>query len=252
MAKNIGLPLDYNNSEQWRLYNLSPRERRALVLSSTVTIIGEAPSGSHEAEKRWLIWKETSNPTGSITKEYAREGANNLQWIYAESSFIPEPNPNGAPYYIQLDSQIVIDGMIAGMPVANITVFDIDGGPHTITDIVDEFSMFSVSGTVLALTGTASLADIAYPVKLRAVDGDGKEYTQWFTITVNPVVPVTPTAPFTDKPLVMGKDYDNIGYVYPTTTSEVITYSLAGVTVRVISIDYATAAKTDITNVAIA
>lgn len=46
--------------------------------------------------------------------------------------------------------------------------------------------------------------------------------------------------------LVLGTDYDRIDAAYPTTTTEVYTYSLASVTVLTIRVTYLAANKKDI------
>lgn len=50
---------------------------------------------------------------------------------------------------------------------------------------------------------------------------------------------------------VMGVDYDLISYTYPTLSSEVITYTLGGSTVRTVTITYLTDKKRDISTVVI-
>jgi len=186
-------PSNQQNLHQWELYNSGPRERRMNVVSETVTIYGEAPSGAHEAEPRWVIWKETLDASGRIIKEYAQDGVNTLHWIYNEGAFDPVPDLSGKPYYIELDNNIVYDGMGAGLPVANITVFDIDDAFHTIQIAFDPFNKFQVSGNVLLLQDSVQLIDIAYPLKLRAIDDDGNSYDQIFAIYVQEMLPGTPT-----------------------------------------------------------
>lgn len=51
------------------------------------------------------------------------------------------------------------------------------------------------------------------------------------------------------KGLVQGEDYDRIDVTYPTTSSEVFTYSLSASNVQVITITYVTSSKKDILNV---
>lgn len=51
------------------------------------------------------------------------------------------------------------------------------------------------------------------------------------------------------KSIALGIDYDVIDITYPTSTTEIFTYSLATVEVRVIKITYASAAKKDLTKV---
>lgn len=51
------------------------------------------------------------------------------------------------------------------------------------------------------------------------------------------------------KAFALGVDYDVIDITYPTTTTEVFTYTLNTVTVRTIRLTYATAAKKDLTKV---
>lgn len=186
-------PSDQQNLHQWELYNSGPRERRMNVVSETVTIYGEAPSGAHEAEPRWIIWKETLDANGRIIKEYAQDGANNLLWIYNEGSFNPVPDFSGRPYYIELDNDCVFDGMGAGLPVANITVLDVDDSSHNITVVYDPFGKFQVSGNVLLLQDSVQLLDVAYPLRLRATDDDGNTYDQIFAIYVKEMPPVTPS-----------------------------------------------------------
>lgn len=187
-------PTDQQSLAQWSLYKTAPRERRMNVVSEFVTIYGEAPSGAHEAEPLWVIWKETKDENGRITTEFAQEGRNDLIWIYNSVAFNPAPDLSGRPYAIQLDNNIVYDGMFAGLPVANITVFDIDDLSHTITDVYDPANMFEVVGNVLVLTGNVQLNDIAYQLKLRATDDDGNSYDQWFAIYVQETPPVVPPA----------------------------------------------------------
>lgn len=51
------------------------------------------------------------------------------------------------------------------------------------------------------------------------------------------------------KELVLGQDYDKIAVTYPTTSTEVYTYSLSAVTVFTIRVTYSTAAKEILTTV---
>lgn len=185
-------PTDQQNLYQWDLYKTGPRERQMNVVSEDVTIYGEAPSGSHVAEPRWIIWRETKDDTGRITIDYAQDGTNTLYWIYNEIAFDPVPDFSGKPYHIQLDNNIVYDGMGAGLPVANIAVFDIDDTFHTITVSFDPFNKFQISGNVLLLQDSVQLIDIAYPLKLKAQDDDGNIYEEVFAIYVQDMPPVTP------------------------------------------------------------
>jgi hypothetical protein len=183
-----------NNLYEWSQYDNAPKERRNNIVSETVTIYGEAPSGAHEAEPRWIIWKETRQDNGQILREYAQDGRNDLLWIYNSNAFNPVPDPTGTPYAILLDNQIVFDGMGAGLPVANITVLDVDDIAHTITDIYDPSNKFIVMGNTLLLSDSVQLIDIAYPLKLRAVDDDGNIFEQMFTITVEDPAPAPQAA----------------------------------------------------------
>jgi hypothetical protein len=183
-----------NNLYEWSQYDNAPKERRNNIVSETVTIYGEAPSGAHEAEPRWIIWKETRQDNGQILREYAQDGRNDLLWIYNSNAFNPVPDPTGTPYAILLDNQIVFDGMGAGLPVANITVLDVDDIAHTITDIYDPSNKFIVMGNTLLLSDSVQLIDIAYPLKLRAVDDDGNIFEQMFTITVEDPSPAPQAA----------------------------------------------------------
>ena len=182
-------PSDQQNLAQWQLYQTAPRERRMNVVSEFETIFGEAPSGSHEAEPRWVIWRETKDENGRITRDYAQEGANNLLWIYNEVAFAPVPDASGIPYSIELDNDCVFDGMVAGLPVANITVADVDDVSHNITITYDPFNKFNVVGNTLLLADSVQLADIAYPLKLRAQDDDGNTFDQIFAIYVKDPTP---------------------------------------------------------------
>lgn len=49
--------------------------------------------------------------------------------------------------------------------------------------------------------------------------------------------------------LVLGSDYDRIDATYPTTTTEVYTYTLASVTVLAIRVTYQTASKKNLLSV---
>ena len=183
-------PTDRQNLHQQELFRASPRERRLNIVSETVTIYGEAPSGAHEAEPRWTIWRETRDANGRIDVDYAQDGANNLYWIYNTNAFEPVPDPTGRPYAIQLDNMCVFDGMGAGLPVANITVLDVDSSTHTVEVVFDPFNKFQVSGNVLLLQDSVQLVDIAYPLRLRATDEDGKMYDEVFAIEVKDAAPV--------------------------------------------------------------
>ena len=182
-------PTDKNNLTQWSLYETAPKERRMNVVSEYVTIYGEAPSGAHEAEPVWKIWKESKDENGRITVEFAQGGANNLYWIYNSVSFDPVVDLGGNPYFIQLDNDIVYDGMGAGLPVANISVFDVDDITHDIEVVHDPYNKFTVVGNVLVLTDTVQLIDIAYPLRLRATDDEGNSYDQVFAIYVQDTTP---------------------------------------------------------------
>jgi len=182
-------PTAQNNLTQWSLYQNSPRERRMNIVSEYETIFGEAPSGAHEAEPLWIIWRELKDENGRITREYAQDGANTLYWIYNTIAFLPVPDASGTPYSIELDNNIVYDGMGAGLPVANITVLDVDDVFHTITIVNDPFSKFTIIGNVLYLDDSVQLVDIAYPLKLRATDDDDNSFDQVFAIYVLDPVP---------------------------------------------------------------
>jgi hypothetical protein len=182
-----------NNLFEWSQYNQAPKERRNNIVSETVTIYGEAPSGAHEAEARWIIWKETREDNGQILREYAQDGRNDLIWIYNSIAFDPAPDLSGTPYAILLDNDIVYDGMGAGLPVANITVLDIDDTFHTLEIIYDPEDKFILSGNVLLLKNPVQLIDIAYPLKLRAIDDDGNIYEQMHAIYVNEIPGPGPT-----------------------------------------------------------
>lgn len=177
-------PTDQQNLAQWSLYQTAPRERRMNVVSEFETIFGEAPSGAHEAEPRWVIWREVKDENGRITRDYAQDGANNLYWIYNTIAFNPVPDQSGRPYSIELDNNIVFDGMVAGLPVANITVGDVDDLSHNITVVNDPNNKFNVVGNTLLLADSVQLIDIAYPLKLRAQDDDGNTFDQVFAIYV--------------------------------------------------------------------
>jgi len=192
-------PTTDNNLAERSLYMNSPRERRMNVVSEYVTIYGEAPSGAHEAEPKWTIWRETKDESGRITVDYAQDGSNNLYWIYNSVAFNPVPDNSGKPYYIELDNNIVYDGMVAGLPVANISVYDVDDLTHTLSIVFDPFSKFTISGNTLFLQDSVQLIDIAYPLKIRATDPDGNQYEQVFAIYVqDPLAP--PPAPPQPKP----------------------------------------------------
>lgn len=182
-------PTDKNNLTQWSLYETAPKERRMNVVSEYVTIYGEAPSGAHEAEPVWKIWRESKDENGRITVEFAQDGANNLYWIYNSVSFDPVVDLSGNPYFIQLDNDIVYDGMGAGLPVANISVLDVDDITHDIEVVHDPYNKFTVVGNVLVLTDTVQLIDIAYPLRLRATDDEGNSYDQVFAIYVQDTTP---------------------------------------------------------------
>jgi hypothetical protein len=183
-------PTSPNNLTEWGLYRNKPREKRVLVVSEFETIYGEAPSGAHESEKRWSIWRELTDENGRTEIEYAQDGANDLRWIYA--SLVFNPQPNGVyPYFIELDNYIVFDGMVAGLPIANITVYDADSTTHEITVSDDPANKFEVIGSVLYLKNAVQLIDVAYPLKLKAKDEDGNEYVQPIAIYVqDPAPPV--------------------------------------------------------------
>jgi len=53
------------------------------------------------------------------------------------------------------------------------------------------------------------------------------------------------------KDLVLGVDYDRIDVTYPISTQEIYDYKLSTSTVRVVEVNYLTAAKKDITSVII-
>lgn len=182
-------PTTEGNLAERALYNASPRERRMSVVSEFVTIYGEAPSGAHEAEPRWTIWRETKDASGRITVDFAQDGRNDLYWIYNSVAFNPVADASGRPYYIELDNNIVLDGMVAGLPVANITVLDVDDATHALSLVFDPFNKFTIMGSVLVLTDTVFLVDIAYPIKIRATDPDGNQYDQTFAIYVQDTLP---------------------------------------------------------------
>ena len=214
-------PNQDNNAAQWGLRNLRPRERQKNIVSESLTIYGEAPSGAHVADPLWIIWKETKDTSGRINVEYAQEGLNTLRWIYNTLAFNPVADPSGRPYHIALDNNIVFDGMSAGLPVANISVLDIDDITHTITVIDDPSAHFNVLGSVLYLTQPAVLADVAYPLKLRATDDEGKSHDQTFAIYVQEMPPVTPTVflgellIYDTDSLVSGAISDVVSYTVP-------------------------------------
>lgn len=183
-------PTDQNNLSQWLLYNNQPCEIRKNILSSSVTVFGKAPSGANEADNVWQIWKQDKDPvTGSISIEFAQKGANNLIWLYNSTAFDPVPNPNGTPYAIQLDNDLVVDGTGLGTPVANITVLDVDNDVTSIVVQNDPDGKFQVSGTVLLLNDTVDIDDVAYQVTLRATDALGNTFDQLFGITVVDAAP---------------------------------------------------------------
>jgi hypothetical protein len=98
------------------------------------------------------------------------------------------PDPTGTPYAILLDNDCVFDGMGAGLPVANISVLDIDHATHTLQIIYDPSDKFILSGNVLLLKNSVQLLDIAYQLKLRAIDPEGNIYEQPFAIYVKEVI----------------------------------------------------------------
>jgi hypothetical protein len=159
------------------------------VVSEYETIFGEAPSGAHEAEPLWIIWRELKDESGRITREYAQDGSNTLYWIYNTVAFNPVPDLSGVPYNIELDNNIVFDGMVAGLPVATITVSDVDDTIHDISIIYDPYNKFNVVGSTLFLADSVQLVDIAYPLKLRVQDDDGNTYEQIFAIYVQDPTP---------------------------------------------------------------
>lgn len=191
---NFRLPSSDLSETQYARYQTQPKERRMNSVSEYVTIYGEAPANSHEIDKRWTIWKETRDESGRIFREFAQKGANDLQWIYNEVVFNPQPDTTGSPYYINLDNNIVYDGMLSGMPVANLSALDIDDVVHTFELTYDQSNHFSIAGSVLYLTDDVQLSDIAYAIKIRATDDSGNTYEQPFAIYVEPVVPA-PSAP---------------------------------------------------------
>lgn len=183
-------PTTENSTYEWQLFQNKPRERRNLVVSEFETIYGQAPSGAHESEERWQIWREITDENGRTQIEYAQNGSNSLRWIYASVIFTPQPN-GPFPYFIELDNYIVYDGMVAGLPIANITVYDADSTVHTIEVSDDPANKFMVSGGILYLKNSVQLLDVAYPLKLRATDPDGNQYTQPIAIYVqDPTPPV--------------------------------------------------------------
>lgn len=188
-----------NNLFEWRQYQQSPRERRNNIVSENVTIYGEAPSGAHEAEPRWIIWKETREDNGQILREYAQDGRNDLLWIYNTIAFDPAPDLSGAPYAILLDNDIVYDGMGAGLPVANITVLDIDDTFHDLQIVYDPADKFILSGNVLLLKNSVQVVDIAYPLKLKATDDEGNAYEQIHAIYVKDIPGPGPTVEAGEK-----------------------------------------------------
>jgi hypothetical protein len=147
----------------------------------------------------WIIWRETIDPEGRVTREYAQGGRNDLVWIYASDAFDPQPIDDHTPYQIILDNNQVFDGMVAGLPVANIAVLDPDHvtGDQTITVISDPSNKFTVVGTTLILTDTVDIADIAYSLTLNTVDPDGNSYQQIFAIYISD--PLAPAPEFTGR-----------------------------------------------------
>lgn len=184
-----------NNLYEWSQYDNAPRERRNNIVSEDITIYGEAPSGAHESEPRWIIWKETRLENGQIVREYAQDGRNDLIWIFNSNAFNPVPDPTGTPYAILLDNDCVFDGMGAGLPVANISVLDVDHAIHDLQIIYDPSDKFILSGNVLLLKNSVQLLDIAYQLKIRATDPDGNTFEQPFAIYVKEVVVGTPIVP---------------------------------------------------------
>lgn len=202
MSSNHQRPTDTDSLTQWQLYNNKPRERRYNRISANVIIFGEAPSGSHIAEARWLIWKEERDNAGNIYTEYAQHGRNDLRWIYNEVAFDPSSDPTAVPpstsgtvpYAITLSNETVLDGSPGGTVVGAITVVDDDSVIHTLSIVDDPFSIFNIVGANLVTTAVADVTDIAYPVKIRAVDPEGNSYEQYFAITV---VDAAAPAPYT-------------------------------------------------------
>lgn len=219
MADPQQRPTSEGSTQEWINYQNRPRERRVLVVSEYETIYGEAPSGAHESEQRWQIWKEITDESGRVQREYAQNGANDLRWIHATIAFSPQPN-GVYPYFIELDNYIVYDGMIAGLPVANITVYDADSTIHTITIYDDPFNKFLVSGTTLFLKDAVQLVDIAYPLKLKAVDEDGNTYIQPITILIKDPAPI-PAGDFVGELNIFNED--SIG---ATLDSDIISYTV--------------------------
>lgn len=180
-------PTDQNNLIQWELYNASPKRIERFEESENVTIFGSAPAGAHVAEPVWIIWRETVDDYGRVTREYAQEGANNLVWIYAANAFDPQPIDDQSPYHIIIDNNTVVDGMVATLPVANIAVLDPDHttGDQTLTIISDPAGKFAIAGTTLILADTVYASDVAYPVTIQTEDPDGNIYSQIFAIYVS-------------------------------------------------------------------
>lgn len=197
MAEKYVHPSNVRSASGWELYKNAPKEQRVLVVSEFETIYGEAPSGAHEIDPLWIIWRETKDPNGRTIIEFAQNGKNILRWIYAEIAFDPIPDPNGKPYDIILDNEFVYDGMVAGLPVANITVLDIDDTFHDIVVDYDPSNKFTVAGSTLFLTNSVQLSDVAYPLRLKATDDDGNVYVEKFAIYVKPMV--APAAPATGE-----------------------------------------------------
>lgn len=214
-------PTDQQNLTQWSLYETAPKERRMNVVSEYVTIYGEAPSGAHEAEALWKIWRETKDENGRITVDFAQDGANNLYWIYNSIAFDPVADLTGKPYWISLDNNVVYDGMGAGLPVANISVLDVDDITHTIQVVHDPYNKFNVVGNVLVLADAVQLSDIAYPLRLRATDDDGNSYDQVFAIYVQDAAPPV-AGDFVGELNLFEEDLA----VAPTTTVTLIDYTV--------------------------
>jgi hypothetical protein len=211
-------PTTAGNLSEWDRFRASPRERRVLAVSEYETIFGEAPSGAHESEERWLIWKEITDETGKVTVEYAQGGRNDLRWIHASISFIPQAN-GPYPYFIELDNYNVFDGMAAGLPVANITVYDSDSGSHVLDLYEDIGDQFFISGGVLFLNKPVQIIDVAYPIKIRATDPDGNQYIQPIAIYIQEFPPVPGS--FIGELNVFVEDS-----VLPTAVSTIISYQV--------------------------
>lgn len=224
MADPQQRPTTEGSTSEWTNYQNRPKERRVLIVTEFETMYGEAPSGAHESEKRWIIWKEVTDESGRVTREYAQNGANDLRWIHATISFGPQPN-GVFPYFIELDNYSVFDGMVAGLPVANVTVYDADSAFHNITVYDDPYDKFLMSGNVLVLKNSVQLLDIAYPLKLKATDPEGNTYVQPITIRV--LDPAPPTAGdfigelnvFEEDSISPALDTDIISYTIPANRS---------------------------------